>query len=257
MIVLLDMGYVYWRNYYATRSDIDAYELTVDKAREYHDAHERFAVCCDCPPLRRAQKYPEYKANREEKPREALDSLRAVEQQIESWGVPILRVEGYEADDLIAALARQTSEMMRIVSQDKDLYALITDDVSLVKTDGRIIDAFECRKKFGIAPEQILDFLTMVGDASDNIPGCPSVGPGRARDLLQRFETLDAIRAATDEDLRAVRGVGEKTLTAIRAWDPALARSLVILEDDAPVRLADLWPPQSAPVPEEEFSIQW
>lgn len=256
MIVLLDMGYVYWRNYYATRSDIDAYELTVDKAREYHDAHERFAVCCDCPPLRRVVTYPEYKANRDEKPREALDSLRAVEQQIESWGVPILRVEGYEADDLIASLARQATEPVRIVSQDKDLFALIRDDVSLVKTDGRIIDAFECRKKFGIDPGQIVDFLTMVGDASDNVPGCPNVGPGRARDLLQKFGTLAAIRTATDEELRAVRGVGEKTLTSLRAWDPSLAQLLVTLESDAPVSLADLWPAPFEQA-EEEFTIQW
>lgn len=267
MIVLLDMGYLFWRGYYATRSDIDAYEITVDKAREYHDSCARFAVCCDCGPLRRAERYPEYKANREEKPREALDSLRAVEQQIESWGVPIVRVQGYEADDLLATLAAQaTDEEVRIVSQDKDLYQLIRPGVQLVKMDGRIIDAVETERKFGVQPAQMLDFLTMVGDASDNVPGCPGVGPGRARDLLRRFATLDQVLAASDDELLEVRGVGEKTLAGLRGWDPALARSLVTLEADAPVALAELWAPVSGPVavltaaPEpatDDYAIQW
>jgi len=256
VIILCDMGGVFWRNYYATRSDIDAYELTVDKVREMHDAHERVVICCDSAPTRRLALFPEYKANREEKPREALDSLRAAEQQFESWGLPVLRVDGYEADDLIASLAAQASEPVRIMSHDKDLYSLIRDDVVMVKPDGRIIDAFECNKKFGVSPAQMLDFLAMVGDASDNVPGCPNVGPGRARDLLQRFGSLKEILAAKDEELREVRGVGEKTLAALRSWNPELALSLIALETDAPVALAALWP-SDEPALDEEFAIQW
>lgn len=241
MLVLADMGYLFFKAYYATRSDISAYEITVDKLREYFESQKRFAICCDCGPLKRAEIYPDYKANREEKPREAIDSLRAVEQQAESWGCPILRCQGFEADDLLATLTAQADEDVRIISQDKDLYSLISDRVWLIKMDGRYIDHAACVAKFGVEPGQILDLLTLVGDAADNIPGCPGVGPGRARDLLQRFGTLDAILSATDEELLEVRGVGEKTLTGLRDWDPSLARSLVKLDTEAPVSLAGLF----------------
>lgn len=256
MIVLVDLGAVFWRNYFATKSDIDAYELTVDKVREHREAYHRTIVCCDSAPTRRLALFPEYKANRDEKPREALDSLRACEQQFESWGLPVVRAAGYEADDLIATFVAQAGEdNVRIMSHDKDLYALISERICLVKPDGRIIDDYECKKKFGVGPSQMLDFLALVGDASDNVPGCPGTGPGRARDLLQRFGSLAKVLAATDDELRAVRGVGEKTVAGLRGWNPELALSLIALEHDAPVNLYELL---AEPEPEPgEFSIQW
>lgn len=242
MIILVDLGAEFWRAYFATRSDLDAYTITVDRVKEYVDAQPKVVVCCDCPPLKRSEWFTEYKANRDPKPREALDSLRAVEQQIESWGTPILRCPGYEADDLIASLVSQANgEEVRILTHDKDIYTLLSDTVRMVKKSGEYIDAAACVLKFGVQPNQMLDFLTLVGDAADNVPGCPGVGPGRARDLLVKFGTLDAILAATDQALMDVRGVGEKTLTGLRSWDPALARQLVTLLTDAPVSLKDLW----------------
>lgn len=256
MIVLWDFGHVFWRNFYATRSNMDAYTLTIDKAREHCDAHDRVAICCDAPPLLRKQRYPEYKSNRDEKPVEALDSLRAAEEQIASWRVPVVRAEGHEADDVIATLVRQANEPVRIVSNDKDLYSLIGESVTMVRPDGIIVDGDACKMKFGVVPAQMPDYLALVGDTADNIPGCPGVGPGRARDLLVRFGAIDAVMAATDEELLAVRGVGKKTLDGLRSWDPALARELVMLRIDVPVDLEGLWRRSSAPPPVDEFAIQ-
>jgi DNA polymerase-1 len=261
MIVLIDLGHLFWLHYYATRSNVDAYTLTIDKIREHHENSERLAVCCDGPPLKRAEMYPEYKANRDPKPEEALDSLRSVEQQVASWGVPVVRIVGYEADDLIAALATQAiNEGVRIISNDKDLYSLIREDVFMVRKDGTLIDVAETVKKFGVKPSQMTDYLTLVGDTADNIPGCPGVGPGRASDLLVEFTTLEAIMKATDGELLAVRGVGKKTLDGLRGWDPALALSLVTLDIGAPVKLSELWPERHSeppPEPAHDFSIQW
>ena len=240
MICLFDLSASFWRNFYATMSGTSAFELTVEKIAWYRDEYKTVAVCLDARSMRKDW-YPEYKANRGEKPREALGALRAVEEQVQDWGTPALRCEGYEADDIIATLAEQSwLDETRIVSDDKDLYQLITDNVKLMTKRGET-GIFGCVEKFGVLPEQMRDWLALVGDTADNIPGCPSCGPGRARDLLKRFGTLDAIREATDEELLSVRGVGEKTLESIRTWDPSLAVRLVTLMTNAPVKLEDLW----------------
>jgi 5'-3' exonuclease len=247
VICLVDLSGIFWRNYFGCRSDVDAYQITLEQIEGYCHAYEQTAVCCDCGPLLRAAWYPEYKANRDEKPNDAIDSLRAIEQQVQSWKTPLLKIRGYEADDLIAGLVEQAwLDEVRIVSSDKDLYQLITDSVRLITTRGEVGEA-ECVAKFGVRPTQMRDFLALAGDASDNVKGCPGIGPGRARDLLVRFGTLDGVMSATDEELREVQGMGDKTIGSLRAWpwcvgrDPATAVQLVTLLRDAPVNLEELW----------------
>ena len=240
MICLIDIGHNFWRNWYATKSPSDAYELTVDDVLKCKDDYERVAVCCDSH-SKRHEYYPEYKANREPKPEEALDSLRAMEEQVTSWSIPVLRCDGFEADDVIATLAGQAVfDDVRIHTTDKDLYQLIRPTVRLVTKRGEVSEA-GCIEKFGVRPDQMRDWLALVGDTADNIPGCPQVGPGRARDLLCKFGTLEAIKAATADELSTVNKVGDKTIAAIQAWDPSLAVRLVTLLTDAPVELEKLW----------------
>lgn len=241
MITLLDFGHAFWRNYFGTGSALGAYDQTLEQFEWYHREFPRTVLCCDGRnPLRKTW-FDGYKSNRPPKPAEALDSLVAVGQQVASWGVPVVAVEGYEGDDIIATLVRQAwIDEVQILSNDKDLYALLSPTVRMIGTR-RIVGPAECVEKFGVRPDQIRDWLAMVGDAADAIPGCPNCGPGRARDLLQKFETLDAVRSASDAELLAVRGVGPATLASIRGWDPELALKLVTLLDDAPVSLDDLW----------------
>lgn len=247
MITLFDLSAEFWRNYFATRSDVDAYSLTIEKIQFYRAEFPQTIVVCDGPRCIRYEWYPEYKANRDAKPQDALDSLRAIKEQVASWGAPIVEVEGYEADDVIATLCEQAwPDDVQVVTGDKDLAQLISETCQLVGKRGPMRTK-ECIEKFGVKPHQIRDWLALVGDVADNIPGCPQTGPGRARDLLQRFETLDAILAAAradvpekDNDVLKVRGVGKKTLDSLKAWDPSLALKLVSLLNDAPVRLNDL-----------------
>lgn len=243
MIVLLDLGHIFWRNWFATKSGVQAYDLTFEKFDWYRSQYARIAVCCDSPVTRRHELAPSYKAQRAPKPVDAIDSLVAIERQMARCGVPVLKAPGFEADDLIATLAAQADELFEevdVCSNDKDLYQLLSSTCHLVGGPQRVGPA-ECVEKFGVRPDQMRDWLALVGDAADNIQGCDGVGPGRATDLLAKFGTLEAILAATDAELRAVEGIGPKTLAGLRAWDPALALQLVTLMTDAPVRLAELW----------------
>lgn len=242
MITLVDVSAEFWRAYFATRSDVDAYQITLERIQYYRDNCERTAVLCDGSNCIRYSYFPEYKAQRDPKPQDALDSLRSVKEQVASWGMPIIECEGYECDDLMATLVRQAwPEDVQLVVQDKDLYQLISETCWLVGKRGLVREA-ECIEKFGVRPDQMRDWLALVGDAADNIPGCPNTGPGRARDLLKRFGTIEGIRAATDEEIREVRGIGKKTLDSLRSWDPTLAVKLTTLLDDAPVKLEQIWP---------------
>lgn len=246
MITIIDLSAEFWRNYFATRSDVDAYQLTLEKLLWYRDECDRTVVACDSGPLLRSEWYPEYKANRDEKPQDALDSLRAIREQVSDLGIAMVACRGYEADDVIATIVKQAwLDEIQILSSDKDLYQLVSDTVRLIGKRG-FVGPKECVDKFGVRPDQIRDFLTLTGDAADNIPGCPNVGPGRARDLLQKFETLDGVLASPDDELRAVRGIGDKTLVSLRAWDPSLAKRLTTLLDDAPLDVAALWETRKA-----------
>jgi DNA polymerase-1 len=245
MIVLVDLGYEFWRNYYGVGSDVGAYEQTLERVQFYHEQYPRLALCCEGRNLKRAEWFDGYKKSRKPKPQDAIDSLVAVGQQIASWGVPVVAADGYEGDDIVATLVKQAwIDDVQVLSGDKDLYALLSSTVKLIGRQG-LIGPAECVAKFGVKPEQMRDWLAMVGDGVDGVGavtvGCPNCGPGRARDLLVRFGSIGAIKQATDSDLFAVRGIGPKTVDALRSWDPTLAIKLVTLLDDAPVDLATLW----------------
>lgn len=241
MIVLVDLSALFWSSWFSTQNGSETYEYVTGRLRGFVEAEPRVVICCEGGRPKRSAWYADYKANRPPKPPEAIESLTRIITELSTWGIPVLSCDGYEADDLIATIVGQAEdEPVLILSVDKDLAALLSPTVNMVIGEASFTVA-SCIEKFGVRPDQIGDLLTLAGDAADNIPGCPGVGRGRGRDLLQRFGSLDAIRAATDEELLSVKGFGKKTLTGFRAWDPALARRLVTLLTDAPIRLDKLW----------------
>lgn len=151
----------------------------------------------------RHEAYSEYKANRPEMPDDLAVQLPKIEQITESLGVRAFKKEGYEADDLIATLATEASEEgleVLIVSNDKDLMQLVGDKIKMLvpENDGSessmtIFDAETVEEKFGVTPSQMVDFLALQGDSSDNIPGVPKIGEVRAQRLLQEFNNLDSL----------------------------------------------------------------
>lgn len=238
MIRLLDLGAEFWRNYFATGSGILAYDLTLERIQWYWRDSRRLVICCDHPVNKRREVAADYKANRKPKPADAIDALVSVEERCAAWGCPLVKCEGYEADDVIATLAGQAyPEEVQIIGTEKDLYALISENVTLHGKAGAIGFA-ECVEKWGVPPEQMTDFLALCGDACDNIKGCEHCGPGRAAKLLERYGSTGAIKAAAAAGTIDIKGIGEKTREALCAWDPTTALALVKLRTDAPCDLS-------------------
>ena len=191
----------------------------------------------------RSQLYPDYKAHRPPPPEDlgiqvdrCLETLRAV-------GVPIVGAEGFEADDVIATLvtrlrAAHPDLRIRIISKDKDLKQLLVNDhVSLydVHKDEEIT-AEVWKAQTGLTPEQVIDYLAIMGDNVDNVPGVEGVGPKTAAQLIAEYGTLDAVLLEAAKEKSKIAG---KRLENIRAAAPRLplSRELVSLRHDAPAEL--------------------
>ncbi len=145
-----------------------------------------------------------YKANRKAPPEDLLTQLPVAIEWIKKMGFKSIEVAGYEADDIIATVAKDAKEKgikVQVVSSDKDLYQLIDDDKVLIYDPLKKIkvNEEECIKKFGVKPSQIVDYLAIVGDSADNIPGVKGIGDKGAKKLLSEFGSLDGIYQNIDK----------------------------------------------------------
>ena len=162
--------------------------------------------------------YKEYKANRPPMPDDLRPQVEPIYDIIRAMGLPLLCVDGVEADDVIGTLARQATEkgMDVVVSTgDKDMAQLVNQHVTLVNTMTETkMDIAGVKEKFGLPPEHIIDFLALMGDKVDNIPGVPGVGEKTALSLLQNMGNLKAIyanlEAIRDLDFRGAKKMPEK-----------------------------------------------
>lgn len=147
--------------------------------------------------------YPAYKANRPAMPDELQVQIAPLHHIIQAMGLPLVAIEGVEADDVIATLAHIATEhgLTTLVSTgDKDLAQLVDKDVTLVNTmTGSVLDESGVVAKFGVKPNQIVDYLALIGDPVDNVPGVPKVGPKTAAKWLQEYGSLDSIISRADE----------------------------------------------------------
>jgi DNA polymerase I len=193
---------------------------------------ERIAVVFDPPgDTWRNTIYDEYKATRDATPEDLSSQFPHVKAWVEAMGLPLLQVAGEEADDVIGTLARQARAQqvpVLIVTGDKDMAQLVTDDVKMLDTmKGQTLGPAEVREKFGVAPAQIVEYLALIGDTSDNIPGVKGVGPKTAAKWLDEHGSLDALLAAAP----GMPGKAGENLRAGLAQIP-LARRLVTIRDD-------------------------
>jgi DNA polymerase-1 len=151
----------------------------------------------------RHELYTEYKANRPSMPEELAVQVEPLHALVRAMGLPLLQVGGVEADDVIGTLATQASAkgMDTVISTgDKDMAQLVDSHVTLVNTMSRTtLDPDGVQEKFGVQPEQIIDYLALTGDSSDNIPGVPKVGPKTAARWLGQYGSLDAVIAHAGE----------------------------------------------------------
>ena len=175
--------------------------------------------------------YPEYKANRDKMPDDLVTQIAEIETAVAALGWPILSVEGVEADDVIGTLSKTATARgwaTVMATGDKDLTQLVDDSVLWFNTMGDdVLDSAGVVAKFGVPPERIVDYLTLVGDAVDNVPGVEKVGPKTAVKWLTEYETLDNLIANAEK----VGGkVGENLRSALD-WLPQ-ARQLVTVKCD-------------------------
>lgn len=149
----------------------------------------------------RHQEFVGYKANRAAMDEELVSQLPKVHEMVKAFNIPIYTVEGYEADDVIGSVAKQAEKDLEvlIVTGDKDFMQLVSDNgIKLYMptrglSEAQIIGEKEVVEKIGLPPEKIVDYKALIGDASDNYPGVPGIGPKTAIDLLQRFHSLQEI----------------------------------------------------------------
>jgi DNA polymerase-1 len=196
----------------------------------------------------RQEQYPEYKATREklgEELQQDFDrSLERVCQILDAFHIPVIAINGYEADDVVATLAERAAReglQAVIVSGDKDFYQLIGEGIALLNpgrggqaaVEEQWVDQSNASERLGVAPQRVVDYLALVGDSSDNIPGVKGIGDKTAVQLLETYGDLDAILA------RAADIPGKRPREALlqQADNARLSRQLVTLRRDVPVEL--------------------
>jgi DNA polymerase-1 len=203
---------------------------------------EQVAVVFDAPGKTfRDDIYPEYKAHRPPMPDDLRSQIEQIHEIVRAMGLPLLMVEGVEADDVIGTLARQAAAEGRdtlISTGDKDMAQLVDGHVELVDTmkEARY-DRAGVQERFGVPPERIVEYLALIGDTSDNIPGVPGVGPKTAAKWLTEYGSLDNLIAHAAD----IKGKAGENLRAALAQLP-LARQLATIKCDVPLefRPADL-----------------
>jgi len=181
----------------------------------------------------RDELYSEYKAHRPPMPGELRSQIEPIHAMVEAMGFPLLMVEGVEADDVIGTLARQAEAVgmdVLISTGDKDIAQLVSRHITLVNTmTETVMDKAGVEEKFGVKPEQIIDYLALIGDTSDNVPGVPKVGPKTAAKWLVEYGSLDAIIEQAD----LIKGkIGEYLRESIASGQLALSRKLVTIKCD-------------------------
>src|SRR3954451_10589945 len=168
------------------------------KLSKQHDPAYIAAIFEGGESTQRVAEFADYKANRTETPPDLLDQIPYVRRVLEAMRIPILEYPGFEADDVIGAIARRAEEQdfdVVIVSSDKDMLQLVTDKVTMLNPakDDAWYDAAAVKEFMGVTPAQVSDLLALMGDTIDNIPGAPGIGEKGAQALLQQFGSLDAL----------------------------------------------------------------
>lgn len=241
-LLLIDLSALYWRNWHATadKEVSAAFDATVQKVHQLAEGYDYVAVCCDSPPYKRKELLSSYKAQREAAPPLALEQFARVKERLRADAFLLWEAPGYEADDVIAwASSCAVDFSVTIASADKDLMALVDDrrPVSQLNPfDGKTYNVEAVIAKFGVSPEQIPDFLALVGDSSDNIPGAKGIGPVKAAKLLMQYDTLEGVIAAAP----SIGGAdGKAILESVEQL--RVGRKVIELRTDVPLNFAELF----------------
>jgi DNA polymerase I len=210
-----------------------------DLIKNEHPSH--LAVSFDLPtPTFRHEYFPEYKANREAQPEDITFALPYIHSILEGFKIPIVTLDGFEADDIIGSLAKQAEKQgytVYMVTPDKDFGQLVTDNILIYKPSrqgngAEVWGVKEVLENWGIRrTEQVIDLLGLQGDAVDNIPGVPGIGPKTAAKLLEEFDTVENLLAHAHE----LKGKQKESLEKF-AEQALLSKRLATIDTEAPIQ---------------------
>jgi 5'-3' exonuclease len=242
-IVLIDLSSIAYPIYMMSQAEPDpnhTAQQIVARVRALASQQPYVAICCDGGRSFRKDIAESYKANRPAAEAPLHHQIALACEQLDADGFPVWRVSGFEADDVIAtavtkALALDPAVSVRIVTGDKDLLQLVSPRVRAMSVrDGSILDEHGVWVKFAVKPEQMRDYLTLVGDSSDNIKGAQGIGPKKAAELLQAYGSLDAVYEALQKHPITFKPA---MATALQEFKARLAetRALVTLRTDVEI----------------------
>lgn len=248
-VVLIDLSSIAHPIWHMSQGDPDPNHTsiqTVAKVRALATGQPHVAVCCDSGRSFRAEIDPTYKANRPESDATLQHQITLARETLLGDGFPVWAVKGFEADDLIGTatkLALEAGLDVLVVSSDKDLLQLVGPRVKAKSLrDGSVIDAEAVRVRFGVEPEQMRDYLSLVGDSSDNVKGAKGIGPKTAAALLAKHKSLDDLYANLDEigaqDL-GLRPSEASSLAEFKNRYPTVRR-LIALRDDVSIPFSEV-----------------
>ncbi len=200
---------------------------------------DRVAVIFDAKgPTFRKKLYPDYKANRSAMPEDLVPQIPLIKDVVRAFNLPALELSGYEADDIIATLAKRYTEQgldITVVTGDKDLMQIVGEKVRLLDTmKKKVSGRDEVIERFGVPPEQVLEILGLAGDSSDNIPGVPGIGEKTASSLIQEFGSIENLLA----NINQVKGKKRQENLREFADQARLSRQLADLIYDLEIDVA-------------------
>lgn len=241
-IALIDLSSIAYPIWHMSEAEPDTNHVSqqiVVKVRQLAARYPHAAICCDVGKSFRKDLAPTYKAQRPAHEAPLYHQIDRAKKLLEADGFPVWGVPGFEADDIIAsatARALATPDLgVTIISADKDLLQLVGPRVRVMTPrDQTVLDQEAIVTKYGVRPDQVRDYLTLCGDASDNIKGVPGIGPKTAMAMLARFGTLDAVYAELDKNPEAFKPA---TIKALQEFRPSLeqTRALLTLRTDVAI----------------------
>lgn len=249
-IVLIDLSSIAYPIWHMSQAEPDPNATStkvIARIRALANGHQHVAICCDAGRSFRFEISNAYKANRGERSAPLMHQIDLAAEALANDGFPVWRVPGFEADDLIATATAKALELpeltVLIVSADKDILQLVCDRVQCKSVkDGSIVDADAVKAKFGVRPDQMLDYLSLVGDASDNVRGAKGIGPTKAADLLGRFESIATVYRQLAETGPAQMRLQPSIVTSLKEFEAVwpVTRSLITLRVDAEIPFHEL-----------------
>ena len=203
------------------------------------EAPDMLAVAFDLgKPTFRHKLFDDYKAHRKPMPDDLAPQLPVIKDVLAAYNVPIFQLEGYEADDVLATIAKKAAAKKidtYIITGDKDMLQIVGPYISVCNThkDGKVYRREEVKERFGVEPEKVLDVMALAGDVSDNIPGVPGIGEKTAIELITKFGSLEKLY----KDLAKLKSRAKQELLRKHSKEAEMSKELAALDIDTPIKI--------------------